>query len=372
MLLALLAWPAGAVALSAMVDGAEVDFEIVAENLDAPIFLASPAGDPRQFIVDQYGAILVIKDGSVLEEPFLEIGDRIVAGGERGLLGLAFHPDYDANGRFFVNYTDLDGDTQVVAFRVSADPDRADPGSAETILSVAQPASNHNGGWIGFGPDGYLYIGMGDGGGAGDPNRNGQNPNVLLAKILRIDVDTAAPYAIPPGNPFAGGGGAPEVFLLGVRNPWRNSFDGDLLYIADVGQRRFEEITVVNVARDAGANLGWNVAEGEACFAPRENCEVDGLVPPDHAYPRDDGCTVIGGYVYRGAAIPALRGRYFFADYCLGSVRSFRFVGDAITDFVDMSDQTGRLGGITSFGVDADGEIYVLFDDTVAKIVPAT
>lgn len=330
--------------------------ETVADGLSQPVFVTAPAGDPRLFIVEQTGTIRILADGAVSEVPFLDVTGLIRAGGEQGLLGLAFHPDYANSGRFFVNYTDTQGDTQVVGYTVSADPGVADPNSAAPLFSVDQPRANHNGGWLGFGPDGLLYVGMGDGGGAGDTQGNGQNPSALLGKILRLDVDAGA---------------APEIFASGVRNPWRNAFDGDDFYIADVGQAGWEEINVIGVG-DAEANLGWNIMEGAACFQPPEGCDQAGLVLPVHAYATSEGCSITGGYVYRGAAIPTLDGVYFYADYCSGIVSSLRYTGDGATDIVSYADTLGSIGNVTSFGTDSAGELYVVtHDGLVRKFVPA-
>lgn len=335
-----------------LAQGAPFGLEVIAEGLSQPLFATAPPGDPRLFVVEQTGAIRIIADGEVRDEPFLDLSGSISSGGERGLLGLAFHPDYASNGRFFVNFTDSDGNTQVVGYTVSSDPDVADPASAETLLSVEQPRANHNGGWIAFGPDGLLYVGMGDGGGAGDPQGSGQNPEALLGKILRLDVDA---------------GGDPEVFALGVRNPWRNAFDGNDLYIADVGQNQWEEINVVSID-DVGANLGWNVMEGTACFQS-ESCDRDGLTLPIHVYEHGAGCSITGGYVYRGAAIPAIEGLYFFADYCAGILQSLRYAGPGAgaTEITDYGDSFGSIGQVTSFGLDSAGELYVLTQDGVVR-----
>lgn len=349
---------AAIVALSpgpAFAQAAPFRLEVVAAGFDQPLFATAPAADARLFVVEQTGAIRIFAGGAVADEPFLDVGDLISAGGERGLLGLAFHPDYAQNGGFIVNYTDRGGDTQVVEYRVSDDPDRADPGSARPLLSVEQPYGNHNGGWIAFGPDGLLYIGMGDGGSGGDPQGNGQNPNALLGKILRMNVDT---------------GSAPEIFVSGVRNPWRNAFDGDRLYIADVGQRAWEEINVVPLD-DAGANLGWNIMEGPYCFEPRQGCDQSGLTLPVNAYSHAAGCSITGGYVYRGTAIPAIEGRYFFADYCTGILSSLRFEGEAVPAVTRYADTFGGIGRVTSFGLDSAGEMYVMTQDgRLMKFVP--
>jgi glucose/arabinose dehydrogenase len=366
-----LLWPGPAAALTATVDGVGITTKVVAEDVGNPVFLTAPKSDSRLFVVDKAGRILIFSDGAAQQEPFLDISDLVSTGNEQGLLGLAFHPNYAENGRFFVNYTDVEGDTQIVEYRVSDDPNVALEDSATTLLSVEQPFSNHNGGWIAFGPDSYLYIGMGDGGGGGDTQGNGQNVDALLGKMLRIDVDGEKPYAIPPTNPFAKGGGAPEVFLYGLRNPWRNAFDGDNLYIADVGQNSFEEINVVTIA-DAGANLGWNTMEGPSCFSPPDGCDQTGLVLPIYEYPHPEGCSITGGYVYRGKAIPEIAGRYFFGDYCIGTLLSFRYADGRADDIVNLSTQLGGLGTINSFGVDDDGELYLLFGEgTIEKVVRA-
>jgi glucose/arabinose dehydrogenase len=337
---------------------AQFQLELVTDDLSQPLFVTAPAGDPRLFVVEQGGAIRIIEGGTLSEGPFLNIRDLISLGGERGLLGLAFHPDYASNGRFYVNYTDRRGDTRVVGYTVSSDdPNRADPDSAEELLFVDQPRSNHNGGWIAFGPDGLLYVGMGDGGGGGDPNGNGQSPDVLLGKILRLDVDA---------------GGDPQVFAMGARNPWRNAFDGDDLYVADVGQGQWEEIHVIP-ATEPGANLGWNIMEGTDCFRPIEGCDQSGLDLPIHTYSHDEGCSITGGYVYRGEAIPAIAGHYFFADYCAGVLWSLRYTGEGAADVTSYADSLGVLGNVTSFGLDSAGEMYVMTQDgKLMKFMPAS
>jgi glucose/arabinose dehydrogenase len=334
----------------------DFQLETITEGLSQPVFATAPAGDPRLFVVEQTGNIRILEDGDLREDPFLDVSELISTGGERGLLGLAFHPEYASNGRFYINYTDGEGDTRIVAYTVSADdPNAADADSAEELLSVDQPRANHNGGWIAFGPDGLLYIGMGDGGGAGDPNRNGQNPDVLLGKILRLNVDA---------------GSEPEVFALGVRNPWRNAFDGEQLYVADVGQNQWEEIHLVSLD-EAGINLGWNVMEGAECFRDAE-CDQDGLDLPIHTYSHEEGCSISGGYVYRGAAITAIEGRYFFADYCSGIMWSLLHTGEGEADVVSYAESLGSLGPVTSFGLDSEGEMYVMtHDGKLMKFMPA-
>ncbi len=357
-LLATILFVIAALVAPALAQPAKLATRLVGSELDSPLFVTAPSADPRLFVVEQTGKIRIIEDGRFLDAPFLDLGARISSGGERGLLGLAFHPGYAQNGRLFVNYTDGNGDTQIVGFTVSADPNVVDANSATPILSIDQPYANHNGGWLGFGPDGLLYIGMGDGGSRADPQQRAQNPDELLGKILRIDVDGGSPYAIPASNPFANGGGRPEIFALGVRNPWRIAFDGNDIYVADVGQNAIEEIDVITTG-NAGANLGWSIMEGDRCFRD-EGCATDGLVLPIHQYSHDEGgCSITGGYVYRGKALPELDGHYFFADLCDGKIRSLRYGDGRVSDVTDWTDQLGTLGMITSFGLDSAGELYI-------------
>ena len=347
---------------------AAVVAETVVSGLSAPVFLTAPADDDRLFVVEQAGRVRIIDGGQLAATPFLDIRDRVGSGGERGLLSVAFHPDYASNGRFFVNYTDNGGSTRIEEYTVTGDPDVADPASDRTLLTVDQPYSNHNGGLIAFGPDGYLWIGMGDGGSGGDPLGHGQNASSLLGAMLRIDVDGGAPYAVPPDNPFAAGvDGAPEVWAIGLRNPWRYAFDADRLYIADVGQNAWEEVHVEAV--DApGLNYGWNIMEGDHCYQA-QSCDQTGLERPVHEYSHDEGCSITGGYVYRGDALPELQGHYFYGDFCGGWVRSFRYDGASATDH--RSYDLGSLGNILSFGKDAAGEIYVLTGTgTVYRLAP--
>jgi glucose/arabinose dehydrogenase len=353
-----------------------VGLQDVASGLSVPLYLTAPAGDPtRLFIVEKGGAIRVVKDGALLPTPFLDLTGRVSTGGEQGLFGLAFDPAYADNGRFVVHYTDVGGNTVVSLFRVSADDaDRADPASETIVLTAEQPFSNHNGGQILFGPDGMLYIGLGDGGSSGDPGGRGQALTDLLGSILRVDVRTGTGYTIPPDNPFLGRADArPEIWSFGLRNPWRFTFDpatGDL-YIADVGQNAWEEVDVVPVAAGAGrgANFGWNVTEGRHCFA-QADCDLTQFTLPVLEYGHGEGCSIAGGYVYRGAAIPALQGHYFYADYCQGWVRIFRLQdGQAVEPQQWPTLAPG--GAITSFGQDAAGELYVLSaEGRVSRIVP--
>jgi glucose/arabinose dehydrogenase len=342
--------------------GSGVSAVQVASGLSMPVYLTAPANDPRLFVVERPGRIRVIENGQLLGTPFLDISSSVVSGGERGLLSVAFHPEYETNGFFYVNYTGLGNATRIERYRVSADANRADPASASLLLTVAQPYSNHNGGLIKFGPDGMLYVGMGDGGSGGDPLGHGQNRATLLGSLLRIDVDGDEPYAIPEDNPFVGDAGArPEAWAIGLRNPWRFSFDPESghLYIADVGQNRIEEINA-RPASESGLNYGWNIMEGSSCFRPASGCDRTGLVLPivEYANPAE-GCSVTGGYVYRGVSIPELQGHYFFADFCRGWVRSFlRTEADTVTEHRQWP--LGNLGSISSFGEDAARELYVL------------
>ena len=342
----------------------------VASGLDRPLDLTSPPGDGRLFVAEQTGAVRIISNGAVLPVPFLDLSGRVACCGERGLLGIAFHPNYAANGRFYVHYSAPGGDTRVSAFTVSADPAVADAASEAIILETAQPFSNHNGGRIAFGPDGFLYIGLGDGGSGGDPNGHGQDRSELLGSILRIDVDGGTPYAIPQDNPYRGSTNfRQELWNYGLRNPWRFSFDrqtGDL-YIADVGQNAHEEIDFQPAGSGAGANYGWNIMEGNSCFQT-SGCNRSGLVPPVIDYDHSAGaCSVTGGYVYRGSAIAGLAGTYFYGDYCAGWVRSFRMAAGQATEPTTWPGlDTG--GGLTSFGQDAAGELYVIASGVVYRI----
>jgi glucose/arabinose dehydrogenase len=359
-LLALAACTGGTGTIQDPPDGdASVRLEEVASGLAAPVHLTAPAGDPRLFVVEQPGRIRVVEDGRLLPTPFLDLTDRVRSGGERGLLSVAFHPDYARNGRLFVYYTDLDGDTRVERYTVTDDPDRADPASAKPILSVEQPYANHNGGLVVFGPDGKLYVGLGDGGSGGDPQGNGQDLGTLLGKILRIDVDAGDPYAVPPDNPFVGRAGArPEIWAYGLRNPWRFAFDrsAGLLYIADVGQNEWEEIDVAPADR-GGLNYGWNTMEGSHCFGS-SSCAREGLTAPVVEYPHSEGCSVTGGHVYRGRRAPSLAGRYVYGDYCQGWVRTLR--RSASGDPERQTLALGDVGSILSFGEDSAGELYLL------------
>ncbi len=316
----------------------------------------------RLYVVERGGVIKVIRNDTVLPSPFLDISARVKGDGEQGLLSVAFHPQYAQNGWLYVYYTNLDGDSHISRFAVTADPDSADAASEQLVLFVAQPFVNHNGGLLAFGPDGMLYIGLGDGGSGGDPQGNGQNLGTLLGTILRIDIDGGTPYAVPSDNPFVNDAAArPEIWVYGMRNPWRFSFDratGDL-YIGDVGEGAFEEIDFQGAASTGGQNYGWNVMEGAECFNAG-SCDRSGLTLPIAEYSHAEGCSVTGGYVYRGNRVPAIAGRYFYADFCTGWIRSFRLMGDAAIDHRDHSAELGTLSQVASFGEDASGELYVV------------
>jgi glucose/arabinose dehydrogenase len=344
--------------------------QTVATGLASPLYLVSPPGDQRLFVVEKGGRIRIIKEGMLLPDPFLDLSEKVSDKEEQGLLGLAFPPDYASSGRFVVHYTDLQGDTRISTFRVSGSPDRADPASESPVLSVDQPGPAHNGGQILFSSDGKLYIGLGDGGSHdGNDAGRGQSLSDLLGAILRIDVSTGLGYSVPVDNPFVATAGARgEIWSYGLRNPWRFSFDpatGDL-FIADVGERRWEELNVSRAVDGAGrgVNYGWSRMEGTTCL--HGNC--DGLALPLVEYDHANGCAVIGGYVYRGAALPTLQGQYFYGDFCKGWVRSLPADGSGQpVDWPALA--VGRH--LTSFGEDAAGELYILSEaGTVFKVVP--
>jgi glucose/arabinose dehydrogenase len=321
-------------------------------SLERPVDLQAD-GSGRLFVLEKAGRIRIIENGQMLETPFLDITDRVGSdANEQGLLGLAFHPKYQENGRFFVNYTDTNGDTVIARFQVSSDPKVTDPNSQVPLLQLDQPFANHNGGVLVFGPDGYLYAGLGDGGSQGDPFGNGQNTSVLLGKILRLDVDSAAPYAIPSDNPLGN-----EIWAYGLRNPWRISFDratGDL-YIADVGQNQWEEIDFLPAGSPGGANFGWDHREGAHDY---EGGGPEGMIDPvaEYSHP-EGGCTVIGGYVYRGS-MPEWQGIYLYGDYCTGMIWGLLQInGGWQNQFLFDVDVP-----ITSLGQDEAGELYLLGD----------
>jgi glucose/arabinose dehydrogenase len=357
-----------------------ISFEPYVTVAGGPLAITAPDdGTDRLFVATKAGQIRIVRDGLVEPDPMLDIGGLVSNGGEQGLLGIAVHPAFPGDPRVFVDYTDLDGDTVLASYHLDpADPDRLDPGSATTILSVDQPYANHNGGAVGFGPDGFLYVGLGDGGSGGDPQDNGEHLDTLLGKILRIDVDSVGaggvPYAIPPENPFANVSGArPEIWLTGLRNPWRFAFDrltGDL-WIGDVGQNAWEEVDLAP-AGVGGLDFGWDRMEGSHCFEPETGCPTDGLTPPLTEYGHEEGCTIIGGTVYRGTAQGLLAGGYLFGDYCTGRLWAIPASAGATGPVEPV--RVGTAGaGLAGFGEDDAGELYAAnLDGTISRVVAIT
>lgn len=348
---------------------------LVRSGLGDALFVTQPPGESRLFVVQQSGRILILQRGRPLATPFLDVRRRISSGGEQGLLGLAFHPQYAANGRFFVNYTDTRGTTRVVEFRRST-RNRANASSGRVLLSIPQPAANHNGGHLAFGPDGFLYIATGDGGGAGDPQGAGQRVNTLLGKLLRIDVDRrprGRAYAIPATNRFRGRGQRAEIYSYGLRNPWRFSFDrrtGDL-WVADVGQNDREEVNYRRRGTGLGANFGWNAFEGTVRY--EGGGPVRGRTPvrpvSEYTHSSGDGCSITGGYVFRGRGVPALAGRYVYADFCTGKVWSMR-AGPRPGDVREITARLGRrVSQVTSFGEDRVGNLYLVAGGSLYRFV---
>ena len=341
-------------------------FDLIADDLDRPISIANAGdGSGRLFIVEQRGKIFVVDGETVLETPFLDIDDRASFDSERGLLGLAFHPNYEENGFFYVNYTDNNGDTVIARYQVSADPNVADAGSEQVVLRQVQPFANHNGGQMQFGPDGYLYFGLGDGGSGGDPDNRAQNLSLLLGKMIRIDVDGDSPYAIPASNPFANSltvaqqAARPEIWAYGLRNPWRFTFDretGDM-FIGDVGDDKMEEIDFQPASSTGGENYGWRRMEGTLCHVPDTNCNDGSLTLPIQTYRivTDGDCAVIGGYRYRGVQYPQLNGIYFYSDFCSGRIRTTVQEGSDWTTGASVETDFRT----TTFGEDEAGELYI-------------
>jgi glucose/arabinose dehydrogenase len=335
----------------------------VADGFTKPTFVTHAGdGSGRLFVSEQVGRILIVQDGQVNPTLFLDIVSLVGSGAsEQGLLSVAFHPDYGNNGFFFVDYTDKQGDTVIARYQVSDNPDVANPDSARTLLTIGQPYANHNGGQLAFGPDGYLYVGMGDGGSANDPENNAQSLDTLLGKILRLDVDQGDPYGVPQSNPFVNQNEArPEIWSYGWRNPWRFSFDGATgdMYIGDVGQNQYEEIDFEPAGAAGGLNYGWRLMEGLHCFNPSD-CDPASLdvVLPIAEYDHSQGCSVTGGYVYRGARFPELTGIYFYGDFCSGLIWGLRPAADRGWSQAQLlqSDLS-----ISSFGQDEGGELYVI------------
>ncbi len=376
----------------------------IASGMARPIYLTQAPGDStRLFVLEKQGRVRIIKNGVLLPTPFLDI-DSIVQGGtsassEQGVLGLVFHPDYQTNGKFYVSYTAVAGagDQVVAEYTRSADPDIANT-TGTTIITWDDPQTNHNGGWMDFGADGNLYVSVGDGGNANDqgtghtePGGNAQDLNKLLGKMLRIDIngddfpaDATKNYRIPPSNPYVGIAGADEIFHFGLRNPWRCSFDratGDL-WIADVGQGAWEEIDFLSAGTPGGVNFGWRCYEGNTTFNFDSVCNGKTFTPPIWVYDHSGKCSITGGYVYRGCAMPELQGTYFFADYCSNQIWSFQYTpASGIVGFTERTAELApgaglSINAITSFGEDLNGEIYICDQGTTAangeiyKIVP--
>jgi glucose/arabinose dehydrogenase len=341
----------------------------ITSGLSSPVFMTQPLADGRIFVVEQAGRIRVIRNGVLQTAPFLDISTRVLSGGERGLFSVAFHPQYSTNRFFYVYFTTQpNGDIRVERFTRTADPDVADPASTKLIITAPHSTfSNHNGGLVSFGLDGALYAGFGDGGGAGDAAGNAQNENTLLGKLLRLDT-SGDPYTIPPGNPFFNQAGKRgEIWAKGLRNPWRYAFDRPtgLLYVADVGQNAREEVSVVPAAQ-GGVNYGWNIMEGTICYNAA-SCNQAGLTLPviDYANPTV-GCSITGGYVYRGSAIPGIVGHYFYSDYCSRFLRSFRYANGVAVDQKDWG--LTAPGNVPSFGLDIAGELYLLAGNSILKL----
>ena len=332
----------------------------------SPVYLTAPPGDARQFIVERAGRIGIMQNNVLLTQPYLDIGARVFTAGEGGLLSMAFDPRFAFNGYVYLYYIDNSQNIVIERFTASPNVNLLDPLSGLVIIRVPHPDfQNHFGGQVAFGPDGFLYLGTGDGGGGGDPSRNAQNLNVLLGKLLRLDVSNATiaqPYVVPPSNPYAGQAGRRgEIWAAGLRNPWRFTFDGTQLIIADVGQNLREEVNIAG-ASTGGLNYGWNIAEGTACYNAT-SCDLSGLTAPAfdylHGANNVNGCSITGGFVYRGTALPELAGRYFYSDYCAGFLKSV--VPGANGSVSDQRDWniTG-IGNVVSFGRDGNGELYLL------------
>ena len=343
-------------------------------GLSSPVFLTQPLNDGRIFVVEQAGRIRVVKDGVLQATPFLNISTRVLSGGERGLLSVAFHPQYATNHYFYVYFTtQTTGDIRIERFTTTANADVADPATSKLIFTTPHPNSNHNGGLVSFGPDGMLYAALGDGGGSQAPDQdgNGQNFNAYLGGMIRIDINGGDPYAVPPNNPFVGQANKkPELWAKGFRNPWRYAFDPttSMLYIADVGESAREEVDVV-AARDEGLNFGWRIMEGSSCFGAA-TCNQTGLEIPILDYSHANGaCSITGGYVYRGAAIPAIQGHYFYSDYCSGFLKSFRYENGVA---VEQTDWGITMNAVSSFGKDFAGELYIMTGSNIVKVAQGT
>jgi glucose/arabinose dehydrogenase len=344
-----------------------LDLEVVSDEFSQPVLLVSPPGSSRRFVVERVGTVWELDDdGRRSLEPFIDVEDRVNPGGiEQGLLGLAFHPEFADNGRIFIYYYHGEASTRLTELAVEPDGVVVDTSTEKVMMTFDKPTGRHNGGMLEFGPDGMLYLSLGEGGAA---STHSQNPETHLSSILRLDPDSGDPYGIPPDNPFVNGGGAPEVWAFGLRNPWRFAIDAETrsIYIADVGHERFEEINVVSLD-EAGQNFGWIRMEASSCFQSGCDPVSEGLTLPVHEYSHDEGCSVIGGRVYRGSAIPELAGTYFYSDWCGGFLRSFSWNGSIATNHTEWLTDIGQ---VNSFGVDDAGELYVLtWEGIVARIV---
>lgn len=346
--------------------------EIITDQLAAPTFAVVAPGSDTIYVLERRGTIRAVDPETGAVSPFLDIISKTNAdkGIELGLLGMAFHPDFETNRRFFIYYTDVEHDSAVVEYLMGPDglPDLA---SENRIMEIDRLANGlrHNAGMMQFGPDGYLYIASGDN---GQYDVNPQDPDILLGVIMRIDVDSGTPYGTPPDNPWADGSGAPEVWAIGLRNPWRFTIDTpeNTMYVADVGQSTWEEVNAVAL-EPVGYNFGWPEMEGRSCWSPATGCTTAGMVMPVAQYSHEEGCSVSGGYVYRGTAIPELIGHYFFGDWCNGWIRSFRLEEGVAGEITDWSGDLGNVGQLASFGVDADGELlFVTSNGTLARLVP--
>ena len=349
----------GSVASQTRQDWPRLSLSLTVEGTKKPTHI-NHAGDGsgRIFVTEQKGRILIVRNNTVGKIPFLDIRHRVSCCGERGLLSVAFPPGFSKKNHFYVNYTNRSGDTVIARYRLSSDPDVADATSEKVLLTIQQPYANHNGGQLSFGPDGYLYIGTGDGGSAGDPKNSGQKTNTLLGKILRIDVESdAASYAVPPSNPFVSRkGDRSEIWAYGLRNPWRFSFDrktGDL-YIADVGQNKYEEVNFQPLSSRGGENYGWNILEGGHCFRSRR-CDRAGTVLPVAEYDHSEGCSITGGIVYRGRKFKGMRGIYLYGDYCSGRIWGLRRSGGSWKNALLLDTKMS----ISTFGEDEAGNVYV-------------
>lgn len=357
-----------------------IGLKIVTPAFERPVYaISDPVNAGRLFVLEQRGTVTIVVNGTAMPEPLVDISPQIEFGGERGLYSLAFDPRFFKNRRFYLFYFSVDRHTIVSRFRISKnDPNRINAGEEKIILDIVQPFSNHNGGQLQFGPDGYLYIGTGDGGSQGDPRGYAQNLGTYLGKMLRLHV-RRLPAQVPPSNPFIKTPGAVHaIWAYGLRNPWRFSFDrltGDL-WITDVGQNSVEEINFIPATHGGGINFGWNVLEGDQCYQPDSGCDRTGKWVPVHTYTHDVGASITGGYVYRGSAMPALKGHYFFADIMSRRIWSFRLANGVKTQFTDWTDMLRMPDGSgvtpSSFGEDADGELYIVdyYSGHVLKIVP--